>query len=312
MSDIAISPTRHATRVVAATRPAAPGSVAAAKVSMRGVSKIFTNGAKDFAAVSDVDLDVFEGEFLAIVGPSGCGKSTLLNLIAGFDRPEKGTVQFENKPVTGAGPDRLVLFQEHGLFPWLTVRQNVEFGLKVRGLTKPERRERAEHYIKMVHLHKFRNNYPFTLSGGMKQRTAIARALAVEPSMLLMDEPFSALDPRTRDILHLELQSLWMETRKTIVFVTHSVEEAVRLADRIVVMATQPGRIRKVFAVSLPHPRDFLDPALVELRSQILRELEDELEKLVKKEGDDDWNLEEASVSARAHRAVDLDMGDGI
>jgi NitT/TauT family transport system ATP-binding protein len=286
------------------------------KVSIQNVSKRFVTGsgssAKNFFAVQDVSLDVYDGEFLCLVGPSGCGKSTLLNLIAGFETVDSGHVFFENKRVTGAGPDRLVLFQEHGLFPWLNVQQNVEFGLKCQGLSKSDRREKAAHYLKMVHLQKFRKSYPFQLSGGMKQRTAIARALAVEPHMLLMDEPFSALDPRTRDILHVELQSLWMQTRKTIVFVTHSVEEAVRLADRIVIMASQPGRIRRVIPVSLPHPRDFFDPALIDLRSIILRELEDELDKLVKKEGDEDWHLKEGSISARGSTKQDFDMADGI
>src|SRR5579862_1346936 len=289
--------------------PLAPG---AAKVELRGVSKIYSTGAKRFAALSEIDLAIRDGEFLAIVGPSGCGKSTLLNLIAGFECPDSGEVFFEGQAVTGAGPERLVLFQEHGLFPWLNVRQNVEFGLRVRGLSKAERRERAEHYLKMVHLQKFKRSYPFQLSGGMKQRTAIARALAVEPRMLLMDEPFSALDPRTRDILHLELQGLWMATRKTKVFVTNTVEEAVRHAEHIVVMASQPGRIRSVFEVALPHPREFMDPALVELRGAILRELEDELGKLVKKEGDDDWRIEEKSIGARARRDLDFGLGDGI
>ena len=284
----------------------------ALKVDIRKATKNYTSGNKQFTAIADIDLQVHDGEFLALVGPSGCGKSTLLNLMAGFEKPDSGEVLFEGQPVVGAGPDRLVLFQEHGLFPWLNVRQNVEFGLRVRGLPKKERRERAEHYLKMVHLQKFRNSYPFQLSGGMKQRTAIARALAVEPTMLLMDEPFSALDPRTRDILHLELQQLWMQTGKTIVFVTHSVEEATRLADRIVVMASQPGRIRKILNVPLPHPRNFLDPALIELRSAILKELEDELDKLVKKEGDDGWSLEEKSIGSRAGRDVAHDMGDGI
>ena len=282
------------------------------KIDIRKATKTYTSGNKHFSAIDGIDLQVRDGEFLALVGPSGCGKSTLLNLMAGFEKPDSGEVLFEGRPVTGAGPERLVLFQEHGLFPWLNVRQNVEFGLRVRGLPRKERRERAEHYLKMVHLQKFRNSYPFQLSGGMKQRTAIARALAVEPTMLLMDEPFSALDPRTRDILHLELQQLWMQTGKTIVFVTHSVEEATRLADRIVVMASQPGRIRKTLNVPLPHPRNFLDPALIELRSAILKELEDELDKLVKKEGDDGWDLEEKSIGSRARRDVALDMGDGI
>jgi NitT/TauT family transport system ATP-binding protein len=282
------------------------------KVTLRNVSKVYASGAKRFMAVKDVSLEIQDGEFLALVGPSGCGKSTLLNLIAGFERPDEGDVLFEGRPVTCPGPERLVLFQEHGLFPWLTVQQNVEFGLKVKGVPKDERRERALHYLGVVHLQKFRKSYPFQLSGGMKQRAAIARALAVEPSMLLMDEPFSALDPRTRDILHLELQSLWMQTRKTIVFVTHSVEEAARLADRIVVLASQPGRIRTILPVPLAHPRDFLDPALIELRAAILRELEDELNKLVKKEGDDDWHVEEKSVGGRARRDVAFGVGDGI
>ncbi|MCY3022613.1 MAG: ABC transporter ATP-binding protein [Planctomycetota bacterium] len=286
------------------------------KVRLRGVSKRFDTGvgknARRFEAVKDVSFEVRDGEFLALVGPSGCGKTTILNLIAGFERPDEGEVFFEGRPVTGAGPDRLVIFQEHGLFPWLTVQRNVEFGLRVLGLDKHERRERAMHYLQMVHLTKFRRSYPFQLSGGMRQRTALARALAVEPQVLLMDEPFASLDPRTRDILHVELQSLWLQTHKTIVFVTHSVEEALRLSDRIVVLASQPGRVRHTLSVSLPHPRDFLDAALVEMRANILKEFEDELNILVKKEGDDDWRLEEGSISARPPRGVALGLGDGI
>lgn len=286
------------------------------RVSVKNTSKVYTTGygkkANQFYALKEVSLDIREGEFITLVGPTGCGKSTLLNLIAGFEQPDSGDVLFEGKPVTGAGPDRLVLFQDPGLFPWLTVQQNVEFGMKVAGVPTAERRERAIKYLDMVHLRKFRRSYPFQLSGGMKQRTAIARALAVEPRMILMDEPFSALDPRTRDLLHLELQRLWIETKKTIVFVTHSVEEAVRLADRVVIMASQPGRIRKIVPVSLPHPRDFQDPELVELRSMILNELGDEMDKLMKQEGDEDWHVEEKPVSGRARRGVDLDLGDGI
>jgi NitT/TauT family transport system ATP-binding protein len=285
------------------------------KVALRGATKRFTTGtgsaAKEFVAVQDINLEVHEGEFLALVGPSGCGKTTLLNLIAGFEKPDTGEVLFDGQAVTGPGPDRLVLFQEHGLFPWLTVQKNVEFGLRVLGLSKAERRERAKHYVKMVHLEKFRHSFPFQLSGGMKQRTAIARALAVEPQVMLMDEPFSALDHRTRDILHVELQNLWMETRKTIVFVTHSVEEAVRLSDRIVIMASQPGRIRKALPVTLPHPREFFDPRLAELRAAILSEFEDELGKLVKREGDDDWQFKENSISARARDHLASPVEDG-
>ncbi|MGD0090236.1 MAG: ABC transporter ATP-binding protein [Planctomycetota bacterium] len=286
------------------------------KVSLRGVTKHFETGvgkgARRFQAVRAVSLDVSDGEFLALVGPSGCGKSTLLNLIAGLEKPDEGEVFFEGRPVRGAGPDRLVIFQEPGLFPWLTVQKNVEFGLRVLGLDKRERRERAARYLQMVHLSKFRRSLPFQLSGGMRQRVALARALAVEPQVLLMDEPFAALDPRTRDILHLELQNLWLRTHKTIVFVTHSVEEAVRLSDRIVVLGSQPGRVRKIIPVPFPHPRDFLDPELVELRANILREFEEELDLLAKKEGDDDWHLEEGSIRARAPRGVAFGLADGI
>jgi NitT/TauT family transport system ATP-binding protein len=265
------------------------------KVLMRGVSKQFESGEgkkrKLFHALENISLEVHEGEFLTLAGPTGCGKSTILNLIAGFEFPDEGEVLFEGQRVSAPGSERLVLFQEHGLFPWLTVQHNVEFGLRVLGLDKGERRDRAGHYLQMVHLQKFRHSYPFQLSGGMRQRAALARALAVEPQMLLMDEPFASLDPRTRDILHVELQSLWMETHKTIVFVTHSVEEALRLSDRVLVMATQPGRIRKEFKVRLPHPRDFLDPQLAALRAAILKEIKDELNKLMQREGDDDWHL---------------------
>jgi NitT/TauT family transport system ATP-binding protein len=289
---------------------------AAPKVRLQGVSKSFETGvgkgARRFEAVKGISFDVHDGEFLALVGPSGCGKSTLINLIAGLDKPDAGQVFFEGKPVTGAGPDRLVIFQDHGLFPWLTVQKNVEFGLRILGLEKHERKERAMRYLQMVHLTKFRRSYPFQLSGGMKQRATLARALAVEPQVILMDEPFAALDPRTRDILQVELQELWLQTKKTIVFVTHSVEEALRLSDRIIVLASQPGRVRKITPVPFPHPRDFLDPAVAEMRAAILKEFEEELNILVQKEGDDDWHLKEGSISARAPRGVDLSLGDGI
>ena len=302
---------------IAAPAAAPAAAQGAAKVKLIGASKRYVSGfgkdGKHFYAVKDINLEVADGEFVCIVGPTGCGKSTLLNMIAGFEKPDEGQVLFEGQPVQAAGPDRLVIFQEHGLFPWLTVQQNVEFGLRVLGLSKKERRDRAMHYLKMVHLQKFRRSYPFQLSGGMKQRTAIARALAVEPRMLLMDEPFGALDPRTRDRLHLELQSLWIETKKTIFFITHSVEEAVRLSDRIIIMGSQPGTIRKIFKVTQSHPRDFLDPVLNELRATILQEFEDEWNRLLNtKESDDDVSVEKTSVRGRARGRVDLDMGDGI
>jgi NitT/TauT family transport system ATP-binding protein len=286
------------------------------KVQLTGVSKHYHTGvgrdAKRFHAVEGVSLEVHDGEFVALVGPSGCGKTTLLNLIAGFEKPDAGEVFFEGHPVTGPGPDRLVIFQEHGLFPWLTVQKNVEFGLRVLGLDKKERRARAMQYLQMVHLTKFRHSFPFQLSGGMKQRTALARALAVEPQVILMDEPFAALDPRTRDILHVELQELWLQTKKTIIFVTHSVEEALRLSDRVIVLASQPGRVRSEMRVYLPHPRDFMNPVLADLRARILREFEEELTNLVKKEGDDDWRWQEGSIRAGAGGGVGHSLGDGI
>jgi NitT/TauT family transport system ATP-binding protein len=286
------------------------------KVRLSGVSKHYHTGvgrdAKQFHAVQGVSLEVHDGEFVALVGPSGCGKTTLLNLIAGFEKPDVGEIFFDGRPVTGPGPDRLVIFQEHGLFPWLTVQKNVEFGLRVLGLDKNERRARAMQYLQMVHLTKFRRSYPFQLSGGMKQRTALARALAVEPQVILMDEPFAALDPRTRDILHVELQELWLQTKKTIIFVTHSVEEALRLSDRVIVLASQPGRVRSEMRVALPHPRDFMNPILADLRARILREFEEELTNLVKKEGDDDWRWQEGSIRAGSGGGVDHSMGDGI
>jgi len=292
---------------------AGPGGARAVKVRLEGVTRAFPTGkpGQRFTAVRDVSLDVYDGEFLAIVGPSGCGKTTLLNMIAGLDRPDRGRVLCDGAPVERAGPDRLVIFQEPSLLPWLTVRGNVEFGLRLRGMPPSERRERVEGYLRMVHLSRFAGRYPFQLSGGMKQRVAIARALAVEPAMLLMDEPFSALDHRSRDLLHIELQELWLATRKTIVFVTHSVEEALRLSDRIVVMSSQPGQVRRIIEVALPHPRDFFDPAIVELRAAILVDLEQELSRLASQEGDNDWTVAEGSLRHRAGSGVDSAVGGG-
>jgi NitT/TauT family transport system ATP-binding protein len=292
------------------------GSAGAPKLSLCGVSKMYSSGGNGsgsrFYAVQDVSLDIFEGEFIGIVGPSGCGKSTLINLLAGFESPDEGTITCDGNPVAGAGPDRMVIFQEQSLFPWLTVARNIEFGMQVAGVGVQERRERAMHFMKMVHLNRFAKSFPFQLSGGMKQRVAIARALAVGPQMLLMDEPFSALDHRTRDLMHIELQQIWLATRKTIVFVTHSVEEALRLSDRIVVMASQPGHIRRIVQVPLPHPRDFFDPAITGLRAAILEELEDELNILLSREGDNDWKVEKGSLRSRPRPPVAGPVGGGV
>jgi NitT/TauT family transport system ATP-binding protein len=206
-------------------------------------------------ALEDVSLEVKLAEFLCIVGPSGCGKTTLLRLIAGLDHPSSGKIILEGKEVKGPSPDRGMVFQEFSLFPWRTVVKNVEFGLEIKGLKERERREIAEEYIELVGLTGFEDHYPYELSGGMKQRVAIARALATEPSILLMDEPFGSVDAQTRNVLQQELLEIWERTKKTILFVTHSVDEAIYLGDRIAVMSTRPGRIVECCAITITRPR---------------------------------------------------------
>ena len=228
-------------------------------------------------ALVDVSVTAEPGEFLVLVGPSGSGKSTLLNVAAGMIRPDRGTATLDGKPVRGPGPDRAMVFQEHGLFPWLTARQNVAFGLKMARVSRADRADRAEAALKMVHLSQSGDRLPHELSGGMRQRVAIARALVMDPAVLLMDEPFAALDAQTRTLLHEQLQDLWVRTRKTVFFVTHSVGEAVRLADRIVVLHAHPGRVRRVIRVPLPHPRDFDSRQVNEIVSLVRTEIEDEV-----------------------------------
>ena len=204
------------------------------KIRVDGVSRHFPSGhGGQLAALENINLEVLPGEFLCIVGPSGCGKSTLLHLIAGLDRPSTGEIWIDGRKVLEPGPDRILLFQELGLFPWLTARENVEFGLRQKGVNTKERREQAGYYLDLVHLSQFEEHHPHQLSGGMKQRVALARALAMQPDVLLMDEPFAALDAQTRDLLHDELERVWRETGQTIIFVTHNVREAVRLGDRV-------------------------------------------------------------------------------
>jgi len=249
------------------------------KLSMRGVSRDFVLSKGNMVALDDIDLEVREGEFVCIVGPSGCGKSTLLNLIAGLDHPTRGEIRLDDDRVEGPGPDRILLFQEHGLFPWLSVIENVEFGLRMTGVPKRERRERARDYLRLVHLTRFENSYIHQLSGGMKQRVALARSLAMEPSLLLMDEPFAALDAQTRDMLHDELERIWTETRKTIVFITHNVREAVRLGDRVVVLTYRPGRIKREFDITLPRPRHVEEPDVAHVASEVLSVLREETQR---------------------------------
>jgi len=248
---------------------------ATGRLAFNGVSKHFSNGTAP--ALQDINLTCESGEFVVVVGPSGCGKSTLLNLAAGMLRPDRGKILLDHKSITGPGPDRAIVFQEHGLFPWLTASQNIEFGLKMRGLGKTERADLVAAALKMIHLPRSGDKLVHELSGGMRQRIAIARALVMNPSVLLMDEPFAALDAQTRTLLHEQLQELWLQTRKTILFVTHSVGEAVRLADRIIVLHCNPGRIRREFTISLPHPRDFDSPEVGDLIRLVRQEIEDEV-----------------------------------
>jgi len=228
-----------------------------AKLAVSHVTKSFRHGRGDVRALDDVSLAVGEGEFICLVGPSGCGKSTLLNLIAGLDFPDSGEVLADGVRVAGPGRDRMVMFQEPALFPWLNVTDNVLFGLKLKpNLDAAARRDTAAFYLGMVGLSRFAHANIHELSGGMKQRVSLARALAPNPKVLLMDEPFAALDAMTREQLYGDLQRIWQERKKTIVFVTHNVREAVCLGDRVVVFSPHPGRIREEFAIDLPRPRD--------------------------------------------------------
>jgi NitT/TauT family transport system ATP-binding protein len=237
------------------------------RVRVESVGKTFAGRrGRAIEALHDVSLVVEEGEFVTVLGPSGCGKSTLLHVIAGLTPPTRGRVVFEGAPESA--PPTAVVFQEHALFPWRTVLGNVGFGLEVRGRSEPERQARARGLVELVGLQGFEDRYPRELSGGMRQRVAIARALAVEPAMLLMDEPFSALDAQSRSLMQLELMALWERTRKSVLYVTHQIQEAVLLGDRVVVMTRRPGRVLTVRPVDLPRPRDertMLTPAFVRL-----------------------------------------------
>jgi len=253
-------------------------SASSAKVALSEVCLTYrSEGGQRLLALDRIDLQVRAGEFVCVVGPSGCGKSTLLHLIAGLQSPSSGQILVDGKPVQGPGTDRIMIFQEHGLFPWLTVGQNVEFGMKMKGVPRTERWEKARHYLRLVHLAKFENSYIHQLSGGMRQRVAIARALATEPDVLLMDEPFAALDAQTRDLLHDELERIWSETGRTIIFVTHNVREAVRLGDRVVLFTFRPGRLKSEFPVTLPRPRHLEDPDVAAAARHVLDELREEI-----------------------------------
>lgn len=243
-----------------------------AKLVVEGVSKSFPTRQGWLKALDDISLTVSEGEFVCLVGPSGCGKSTLLNLIAGLDSPDSGSLTSDGVPITGTGRERSVMFQEHALFPWLDVLGNVLFGLKLKqGLSDADRVEIARYYLQLVGLERFARANVHELSGGMKQRVALARALAPNPRVLCMDEPFAALDAMTREQLYSDLQKIWSARRKTIIFVTHNVREAVCLGDRVVLFSPNPGRIREQFHVTLPRPRDINSVELAEHATEITR-----------------------------------------
>jgi NitT/TauT family transport system ATP-binding protein len=254
------------------------------KLRLRDISRAFPTPRGALLALENINLEVREGEFLCVVGPSGCGKSTLLNLMAGLDQPTHGEIWLNGRRIEGPGTDRALIFQELGLFPWLTVQENVEFGLRMQGVAKQDRRARSQQYLRLVHLARFETSYVHQLSGGMKQRVALARSLATEPDVLLMDEPFAALDAQTRDLLHEELARIWAETGKTIVFVTHNVREAVRLGSRVIVLTFRPGRIKSQFSITLPRPRHLEDPELALTAREVLAQLKEEINKAVEAE----------------------------
>ena len=248
--------------------------ISPSKLSIDRVSKRFSTGTGDILALDRVSLQVDEGEFVCLVGPSGCGKTTLLNIIAGLEMPDSGTVLADGKPVTGPGRDRLVMFQESALFPWLDVLGNVLFPLKLKPqLTNKDRRDVARYYLELVGLTRFEHANIHELSGGMKQRVALARSLAPNPRVLLMDEPFAALDALTREQLYGDLQRIWKARKKTIVFVTHNVREAACLGDRVLLFSPHPGRIQEEFAVDLARPRDINSVDLAEYSTRIMRSL---------------------------------------
>jgi NitT/TauT family transport system ATP-binding protein len=250
------------------------------KLQLRNITKMFStsDSSKSYVtAVENVTLHIEEGEFVCFVGPSGCGKSTLLNILAGLDKPTEGEIILNGQPINGTGPDRIMVFQENALFPWLKVIDNVEFGLKLAGLNKTKRREISMHYLDTMQLTRFADSYIYQLSGGMKQRVSLARALVMDPEILLMDEPFAALDSQTRDLLLVELQLIWAKTRKTIIFVTHNILESVCLGDRVVVFTNRPGRIKRQIVIDYRRPRLSEDDGLQPFYRNVLDQLKTEV-----------------------------------
>lgn len=277
------------------------------RVTFKRVHKSFHQKGQQVHVLRDINFSIEQGEFICVIGPSGCGKSTLITLIAGLEFPDSGEVFVDSKIVEGPSKDRLVVFQEAALFPWLSVKENVEFGLKLHNVPKAEREERAFQAIKMVHLTRFLNAQPHELSGGMRQRAAIARALVMDPDILLMDEPFAALDAQTRQMLQQELQEIWQKTKKTILFVTHNVREATFLSDRVLEFSARPGTIKKEYAVRAPRPRNDQDPHLLMLQQKIMGSMKDEIEKVAKEQLDYDYQVQKPAAAP-----IDKNLGGNI
>lgn len=246
--------------------------VASSKIRAEHIDKVYVSGKKSTKAIEDVSIDIQDNDFVCIVGPSGCGKSTLLRMLAGLDFPTAGDIIIDDRKVTGPGPDRGMVFQTYTLFPWMTVEDNIKFGLKIKKMPKDEQQKIADRYLDIIGLKKFANAYPKELSGGMKQRVAIARALANQPEVLLMDEPFGALDPHTKSMMQLLMREIWEKEHPTVVFITHDIDEAVFLSNKIYVMSARPGKVIKEVNVYLPHKRNLElkdSPEFIEIRKGI-------------------------------------------
>ncbi|KEQ56539.1 Putative nitrate transport ATP-binding protein NrtD [Marine Group I thaumarchaeote SCGC AAA799-N04] len=249
------------------------------KLEAKNIVKYFSHDSHKLKALGGIDLKVESGDFVCLIGPSGCGKSTFLRIVAGLEKPDDGQILFDGRPVSETGPERIMVFQEGALFPWLTVQDNVEFGLKMAGIPKEERSKISHRYLDMMQLTKFTDSYTFQLSTGMKQRVAIARALVMDPDVLLMDEPFAALDAQTRDLLLVEMQLIWEKTKKTILFVTHSVAEAAVLGTKVAVFSNRPSTIKKEVDNNFPRPRVTEDESLLKFQQDLLSELRPEVKK---------------------------------
>jgi len=249
------------------------------KLEAKNIVKYFSHDSHNLKALGGINLKIESGDFVCLVGPSGCGKSTFLRIVAGLEKPDEGQIIFDGQPVTETGPERIMVFQEGALFPWLKVQDNVEFGLKMAGISKEERAKISRRYLDMMQLTKFADSFTYQLSTGMKQRVAIARALVMDPDVLLMDEPFAALDPQTRDLLLVEMQLIWEKTKKTILFVTHNVAEAAVLGTKVAVFSNRPSIIKKEFTNDFPRPRTAEDESLKKFQQDVLLELRPEVKK---------------------------------